>query len=58
MAEPDYAAERRLPDGVTCVDCRHGSRCEALFGAVRKRFTSCDFWPSRFVAFSEHVEQR
>jgi hypothetical protein len=49
MAEPNYAAERRLPDGVSCADCRHGARCDGLFGAVRQGFTSCDFWPSRFV---------
>jgi hypothetical protein len=50
MAEPDYAAERRLPDGITCADCRHGQRCDGLFGAVRRQFTSCDFWPSRYHA--------
>jgi hypothetical protein len=49
MAEPDYAAERRLPEGVTCASCQHGPRCNALFGAVRRGFTSCDFWPSRFL---------
>lgn len=47
--EPDYAAERKLPDGMTCADCRHGSLCDGLFGAVRRGFTSCDFWPSRFA---------
>lgn len=47
-SEPDYAAEMRLPAGVTCADCQHGRRCDALFSAVRMRFTSCDFWPSRF----------
>lgn len=46
--EPDYHAERRLAPGLTCADCRHGPRCDALFGAVRRAFTSCDFWPSRF----------
>lgn len=48
MTEPNYAAEMKLPAGVTCADCQHGARCDALFGAVRKGFTSCDFWPSRF----------
>lgn len=48
--EPNYEAERRLPDGKTCADCRHGARCDALFGAVRRQFKSCDFWPSRFSA--------
>lgn len=47
MREPNYAAEMRLPAGVTCAHCTNGSRCDALFGAVRKAFTSCDFWPSR-----------
>ena len=49
MIEPDYAAERKLPDGKTCADCRHGARCDALFGAVTRGFTSCDWWPSRFA---------
>ena len=46
--EPDYDAERLLPAGVTCAACAHGPRCDALFGAVRQAFTSCDFWPSRY----------
>ncbi len=49
-ASVDYAAEMRLPDGKTCANCEHGLRCDALFGAVRHLFTSCDFWPSRYVA--------
>jgi hypothetical protein len=49
MTEPNYAAEMKLPAGITCADCQHGHRCDALFGAVRRAFTSCDFWPSRFV---------
>jgi hypothetical protein len=49
-AEPNYVAERQLPRGMTCAACVHGSRCDGLFGAVRKAFTSCDFWPSRFQA--------
>lgn len=49
MSEPDYARERRLPTGITCASCVHAKRCDALFGAVRRGFTSCDFWPSRFV---------
>lgn len=47
--EPDYAVDRRLPTGITCADCSHGKRCDGLFGDVRKQFTSCDFWPSRFA---------
>lgn len=46
--ERDYSAEMRLPAGKTCADCRNGKTCDALFGAVRRGFTSCDFWPSRF----------
>jgi hypothetical protein len=49
-SEPNYHAEMRLPEGKTCADCRNGARCDALFGAVRKGFRSCDFYPSRFVA--------
>jgi hypothetical protein len=47
--EPNYHAEMQLPPGKTCADCRNGPRCNALFGAVRKGFQSCDFYPSRFV---------
>lgn len=47
--EPDFAAEMRLPAGMACSDCVNGPRCDALFGAVRRGFTSCDFYPSRFV---------
>jgi hypothetical protein len=53
MKEPNYHAEMRLPDGKTCADCQHGPRCDALFGAVRRAFSSCDFWPSRFVSESQ-----
>jgi hypothetical protein len=52
MTEPDYEAERKLPDGKTCADCRHGPTCGALFGAVRQRFTYCDFWPSQYLALA------
>jgi hypothetical protein len=55
--EPDYDPEKRLPDGLTCSDCAHGPRCDGLFGAVRRRFTSCDFWPSRFAALSNQKAQ-
>lgn len=44
----DYDAERRLPAGKTCRDCAHGPRCDALFGAMRRAFTICDFHPSRY----------
>lgn len=49
MNGPNYDAEMRLPAGKTCADRKHGLRCDALFGAVRLAFTSCDFWPSRYV---------
>lgn len=48
-AEPNYDAERVIPDGLTCAACVNGPRCDQLFGAVRRAFTSCDYWPSRFV---------
>lgn len=47
--EPDYAAEMRLPEGKTCADCFHGPRCDGLFGALKRGFTSCDFWPRRYI---------
>lgn len=56
MAEPNYEAERKLPAGLTCADCRHGARCDALFGAIRRGFTSCDFWPSRFAALTPSAD--
>jgi hypothetical protein len=49
-SEPNYSAEMRLPQGKTCADCIHGLLCDGLFGAMRRKFTSCDFWPSRFSA--------
>lgn len=53
MTEPNYSAEMKLPPGKTCADCRSGETCDKLFGAVRRRFTTCDYWPSRFVAKAE-----
>lgn len=47
--EPDTNSEMQLPKGKTCSDCRNAERCDMLFGAVRRAFTSCDFWPSRYV---------
>lgn len=47
--EPDYDAEMRLAEGVTCDDCAHAKRCFA-FGYSTPGRTSCDFWPSRFRA--------
>jgi hypothetical protein len=48
MSEPDYHAEMRLPDGLTCAACRHIPRC-AAFGFSEPGRASCDFWPSRFL---------
>ena len=47
--ERDYDAEMRLPDGKSCADCRHVSRCVGL-GCTNAENTACDFYPSRFVA--------
>lgn len=50
-AEPDYAAEMKLPEGRTCDDCAHSRRCFA-FGFAKSGNTSCDFWPNVFRAKS------
>lgn len=47
-AEPDFAAEMKLPEGKTCISCRHAWRCIAL-GFTKAEDTSCDFWPSRYA---------
>ncbi len=47
--EPDYDAEKKLPEGKTCSDCVHAPRCAMLMGARVREWTSCDFWPRRFV---------
>ena len=39
--------EAWLPEGKTCADCAHCSRCVALFG-VDKENVACDFIPPRF----------
>lgn len=56
--EPDYSAGRRLPVGETRTGCAHSSRCDVPFGAVRRGFTSCDFWLSRYIPVrSEEKDQ-
>ncbi|WP_199232091.1 MULTISPECIES: hypothetical protein [unclassified Azospirillum] len=45
-----------LPDGVTCGDCRHIRRCEAMFGHVPTD-TYCDWAPSRFRPRSEAAKE-
>lgn len=46
-AEPDYAAEKRLPDGRTCADCFAVKYCVGI-GCTTAESTSCDYWPNRF----------
>lgn len=36
-----------LPDGFSCSDCVHSSRCITLFDQ-KERNTSCQFYPNRF----------
>lgn len=36
-----------LPEGMTCADCQHLGRCEAIFGHVAADEV-CDWAPSRF----------
>lgn len=48
-SEPNYQAEMQLPQDKSCADCRNVRRCVA-FGFTAPDDTSCDFWPSRFVA--------
>ena len=49
MAEPDYDAEMKLPEGKRCDDCAHAYRCFNL-GYSQSGRTTCDFWPSRYRA--------
>lgn len=39
----------RLPDGETCDECGHRSRCAAVFGLEVEGRTHCDWFPRRFV---------
>ena len=57
MAEPDYEAGMRLPDGKTCGDCAHIRRCSS-FGFSSAEAVSCDFHPSRYRAPAPAVEQK
>lgn len=41
--------DMHLPDGMTCADCRHFARCEAIFGHIATDEV-CDWSPSRFLA--------
>jgi hypothetical protein len=42
--------EMKLPEGKTCKDCARFSWCKAFFSAHDiSAWTSCDWWPSRFV---------
>jgi len=42
-----------LPNGLTCGDCVHIPRCEAIFGHIPSD-TYCDWWPIRFRAKEGH----
>lgn len=42
--------EMHLPDGMTCADCRHFNRCNAIFGHIATDEV-CDWSPSRFSPF-------
>lgn len=37
-----------LPDGKTCADCAHLSRCLSFGFTSSPERTSCDFFPRRF----------
>lgn len=41
-------ASMHLPEGMTCSDCRHFARCNAIFGHVAGDEV-CDWAPSRFA---------
>lgn len=41
--------DMNLPDGKTCGDCHHFSRCNAIFGHIAEDEV-CDWAPSRFAA--------
>lgn len=43
MSDPTMA----LPEGTTCGDCLHYSRCSWLLSCAREN-TACDWAPSRF----------
>jgi hypothetical protein len=43
MSEPDM----KLPAGLSCGNCRHLPRCQALF-RCKPTNTTCDWSPSRF----------
>jgi hypothetical protein len=43
----EMSDDMKLPEGETCNDCYHFTRCIALFGA-KETNTTCDWSPSRF----------
>lgn len=45
----------KLPSGKTCSDCANYARCNSLLGGRIDTWTSCDWFPSRFV---DDAEQR
>jgi len=39
-----------LPDGKSCIDCKHLRRCAGIIG-IKTTNTTCDFYPSRFAQY-------
>ena len=48
--------DMRLPEGKTCGDCIHCTRCTRLFGCVKYN-SVCDWLPSRFAEKEKEVEK-
>lgn len=48
MKDDIYDIAMNLPPGKTCRDCANGPVCDQLFGAMRRGFTRCDFYPSHY----------
>ena len=47
--------EMKIPDGKTCADCLRFAGCKRFFGAHDiTKWTSCDWWPSKFVGIPEN----
>lgn len=60
-----HSPEMNLPEGMTCANCVHFARCNALFGHIATDEV-CDWAPSRFHAIAvaakeddrSHLERR
>jgi hypothetical protein len=46
--------EMKLPEGKTCAQCAHFSKCSQLVGA-KADWTSCDFHPSRYLLNAREI---